>query len=98
MDVLALLGIFQKKKRMILPWLLWYVGSWVQIILLPDGLTVQVHDGGDHSVRPGDVVARLHGVFLPPARPHQTSSQHVRLVQCEICLQTLLHHPLLQEQ
>ena len=25
MDVLALLGIFQKKKRMILPWLLWYV-------------------------------------------------------------------------
>ena len=25
MDVLALLGIFQKKKRMILPWLLWYM-------------------------------------------------------------------------
>ena len=24
-DILALLGIFQKKRRLILPWLLWYV-------------------------------------------------------------------------
>ena len=59
---------------------------------------MQVHDGGDHGVRPGDVVPGLHGVFLPAASPDQTSSQHVRLVQREICLQTLLHHPLLQEQ
>ena len=24
-DILALLGIFQKKKKLILPWLLWYI-------------------------------------------------------------------------
>ena len=57
-----------------------------------------VHDGGHHDLRAGDALSRLHGVLLPPAYPHQTPSQHVRLVQCQIRVQALLHNALLEKK